>query len=526
VAGKIPGELCIVVSGRLATSASYEAGRGDAIESAAFFKREPAQATSIALRDSVVLVLGWEELVLAFQGDAGLAGAALSRMATAEPPALPALPAPSRIVIAPAGAAGRLTHAAKEALLAGLESVAEVRVLTRQSFGRGMPGALAVDSPEIAHWLQEQELEFDLTLIVADEVDPGFAKDAIEEADEVLFIANGGDPALSAIEEYALEKRGTRYCRLIFPKDEAAAIKKSAEWAGLRGYAHTQAVDFDTPLSVQLAGMCIAGRGHAIAAASAGVYAASVLGSLQALEERGLPAAALAAAGSAILPVGLLACGKLGDAPAIFEELANSTLWKRSSRPEAGLYDPAPLDNFLVGALQGLEFPTAGRAFAAVSRSISRGMAEVHRSGRLHGAVRAGLVPPGLLPPLILEAGDILISGENESAELLAAARSLTASPVLSIHVEQPPLGPSGMSYRSLTGGALFRAAQNIDKRVRVDSVLGAGPGGRAPVHGERAFVLEVPEGVAPMDWAQWAYLRETAYAWTMRILDAQGGRD
>ncbi len=526
IAGAGVDELGIVVSGRVAAreGTAYEAGRGEAVEAAAFFTRTPAQATAIALRETVLLTLGWEELAGAFQANPDLIGAVLSRMATQNMPARPAPPAPSRLVVCPAGVGARLDHRVKEALLAGLESIAEVRVLSRQSFGAGMPGALALDSPEIAHWLQEKELEFDLTLIVADEADLDFALEAIEEADEVLFIAAGKAAGLSALERHALQARGAQNCRLVFLKGEGGAVEDAARWIEPRGHGHAQSVDFEAPAAVQLMGRAIAGKGHAATAASAGVYAAAILGALQAFEEHGMPAVALAAAGSAVLPAGLLACGKLAVARAIFQELANPLLWKRSSRPEAGLYDPVPLDNFLVGALQGLEIPAAGRPFAAVSRSLSAGAAEVHRNGRLHGAVRAGIAPPGMLPPLILEGGDVLVSGESESGALLCAATSLTPSPILSIHAEAPPLGRSPMSYRSLTGSPLFRAAQTIDKRVRVDTVLGAGIGNHARAGGLRSFAIPMPEGIAPMDWPQWQALREMAYEWTLRELEAQAG--
>jgi len=519
-------ELGIVVTGRIATrdGAAYEAGRGQAVEVAAFLTRTPARATTVALRETVLLTLGWEDLAAAFQASPDLIGTVLSRMGAEHLEGDRARPVPGRIVICPAGAGASLDHRAKDALLAGLESVAEIRVLTRQSFGAGMPGALALESPEIAHWLQEQELEFDLTLIVADAMDLDFAAEAIEEADEVLFIAGGEDPGLSALERHALEARGAANCRLVFQQGQAGPVKRAAEWVERRGYGRAQAVDFASPAALQLMGAGLAGKGHAIAAASAGVYAAAILGALQALEEHGMPAVSLVAAGSAVLPAGLLACGKLGTAHAIFEELANPALWKRASRPEAGLFDPVPLDNFLVGALQGLEIPAASRPFAAVSRSLSAGAAEVHRTGRLHGAVRAGIAPPGMLPPLIVEGGDILVSGENEAQALLKAAGSLGASPVLSIRTRQQPLGPCPMTYRNLTGSALFRAAQTIDKRVLASTVLGAAGCGPASAAGGRAFVLPMPEGVSPMDWPQWAALRNLGYEWTLRQLEAQAG--
>ena len=527
IAGAGVDELGIVVTGRIATreGAAYEAGRGQAVEVAAFLTRTPARATAVALRETVLLTLGWEDLAAAFQASPDLIGTVLSRMGAEHLEADRARPVPGRIVICPAGAGASLDHRAKDALLAGLEGVAEIRVLTRQSFGAGMPGALALESPEIAHWLQEQELEFDLTLIVADATDLDFAAEAIEEADEVLFIAGGDDPGLSALERHALEARGAANCRLVFQKGEQAGpVKRAAEWMEPRRYGRAQAVDFASPAALQLMGAGLAGKGRTIAAASAGVYAAAILGALQALEEHGMPAVSLAAAGSAVLPAGLLACGKLGTAHAMFEELANPMLWKRSSRPEAGLFDPVPLDNFLVGALQGLEIPAATRPFAAVSRSLSAGAAEVHRMGRLHGAVRAGIAPPGMLPPLIVEGGDILVSGENEAQALLRAAGSLGASPVLSIRTRQPPLGPCPMTYRNLTGSALFRAAQTIDKRVLASTVLGAAGCSPASAAGARALVLPMPEGVSPMDWPQWAALRNMGYEWTLMELEAQAG--
>ncbi len=524
VAGQGVEELAIVVSGRLAAQEgdTFEAGRGETVEAHAFFTRAPAKATAVALRETVLLTLGWDDLAGAFQASQDLIGAALSRLwnANAQPLA-PSAPL-SRLVVSAAGAEGRLEPGVKEALLAGLESVAEVRVLGRQSFGAGMPGALALDSPEIAHWLQEQELEFDLTVIITDETDLDFAKEAIEEADGVFFIASGKDAALSALERHAVKVRGERNCRLILQNAGGSPIQNAAAWIEPRRYGSVQAVDFGSPDAVRLMGQAITGKGHSIAVTSPGVYASAIFGALQAFEEHGLPAVSLAAAGSAILPAGLLACGKFSSGPAIFRELANPLLWKRSSRSEAGLYDPAPLDDFLVGALQGLEVPTAGRPFAAVSRSLSAGAPEIHRTGRLNGAVRAGIMPPGILPPLILESGDILVSGENETEALSAAARSLSASPLSFIWTEAPPVGTTPMSYRNLTGSTLFRLTQTIDKRVRLETVLSLGAGSPRCAPGPRSFAIPIPEGISPADWPQWVSLRDAGYEWASKELETR----
>ena len=149
IAGAGVDELGIIVSGRLAAveRPGFEAGRGEAVEAAAFFTRTPARATAIALRETVLLTLGFEDLVGAFQASPDFLGAVLSRIGQNAQGNAARRP-PSRLVVCPAGTGARLEHRVMETLLAGLESVAEVRVLSRQSFGIGMPGALALDSPK------------------------------------------------------------------------------------------------------------------------------------------------------------------------------------------------------------------------------------------------------------------------------------------------------------------------------------------------------------------------------------------
>jgi NTE family protein len=248
------------------------------------------------------------------------------------------------------------------------------------------------------------------------------------------------------------------------------------------------------------------------------------LGVLQAFEDEGEAPACLAAAGSAVLPAGLLACGvKLSAIEAIFRELAKPMLWKRAARTEAGLFDPAALDHFLAGALKGLNTGSASRPFAAVMRSLSDGAPIIHREGWLYGAVRASIAPAGILPPLIADGGIILVSGENETDALLKAAAGLPGSPPRFLHACPPPLGASEMTYRSLTGAGRFRLTEpSIDRRVRLETVLGASAPGDASAAAPQSFAIPVPEGITPMDWPEWERLRDAAYQWALKEL-AQG---
>jgi NTE family protein len=531
IAGAAVEELGIVVSGRIGAPGAgpqREYGQGGALAAEAFFTQAPAPETLVALRETVLLTLGWDDLTAAFHAHPGLLAACFARIGKGNAAAFASPPEkPARLLLCPAGAKGRFDTGAKDALISALESLAEVRILRRDSFG-----SLALDTPDTAHWLQAQELEFDVTVILADGSDAGYAMEAIEEADEILFMAGGGQHALSPLEEHALQRRGKDRCRLILAKGKGLTLKNAAEWIATRPYRSTQFLDFASPAETALMASALLGRGHAIAAASAGVYAAAILGALQAFEANGAPAACLTAAGSAIMPAGLLACGaSLAETEALFRDLANPGLWKRSARSDAGLFEAPAIDGLLASALPPCDIGLAGRPFAAVSVSLSENAAKAHRNGPLHGAVRAGLAPPGILPPLILEDGDILVSGESEIEAIVDAARHLSASQLVLLYPDVPAPGPSGMSYRQLAGGPSFRltpfqSQATPDKRVRLETVLGSLSRTslrRLPaLPGVQSFAIPIPEGVSPMDWADWESLRDEAFEWTSAEIEAR----
>jgi NTE family protein len=529
VAGALQDELCIVLSGRVAELGegpdAKEFGQGAALEADAFFTRAEASATLHALRDTMLLILGWEDLAAAFYADPHLLASVFVSLKRHSGVFRDAASKPARLAVCPAGAKGRLDDGVKTALLGALEDIVEVRILRRDSFG-----SLALDAPDAAHWLQEQELEFDLTVIFADPSDPDFAMTAIEEADEILFVADGGAPSLSALEQHALERRGKERCRLVVPKGKKISERSADDWLAARPYRATQFSDLESPDAPALIAASLAGRGNAIAAASRGVHAAAILGALQAFEAAGAPPVCLAAAGSAILPAGLLACGaSLADTEAVFRELATAKSWKLAAKPEAGLFEAATTDTALSLALPSFDIGLAARPFAAVSFSLSRNAPLRHKKGRLQDAMRAGLAPPGVLPAFIDDDGDILVSGDRQIEALIEAAGALSPSPLVLLYADAPPLGASKMSYRQLSGASFWMTAfapSTPEKRLRLEAALGA-PGGENPaLVAERlgAICLAIPilDGVYPMDWPEWVALRDAAFDWTSAEIESR----
>jgi len=529
VAGEAVEELGIVISGRLTgiEPGGGEYGPGSAVTPRAFFTRRPACETAVALRETVLLTLAFEDFLDAIRNERELLEEFLARSwrdeSSAEAP-----PKLSRLVIAPAGSLRRLDPTLLDTLLSAFESAGEIRLLSRQSFGGGLPGAISLDAPETAQWLQELELEFDLTVMPVDETDIGFALEAIEEADSVLFIASGGDPALSALEEHALRKRGGGNCRLLIVRGAGSGIANAGAWAAPRPYRSKQSIDFSSGDARHILALGLLGKGCSVAAASRGVYAAAILGALEALDVTDCPAVSLAAAGSAILPAGLVACGaRPGFIKELFQELANPLFWKRAYRTETGLCDPAPLDNFLAGALRGFDIGRAARPFASLALSFSNGSLVSQSEGRLYEPVRASLAPPGLFPPLVLGNGDILTSAEGEAAALASTARALSPAPALQIYAVPRGLGISPLPYKTVAALSRFKLFKietppATPVNLRLENVLAcAGPAPNPA--GIPALALPV-DGIGPMDWGEWDRLRARAYEHVVRELDRKPG--
>ena len=180
-------------------------------------------------------------------------------------------------------------------------------------------------------------------------------------------------------------------------------------------------------------------------------------------------------------------------------------------------------------ALPECNIGLAARPFIAVSLSLSQSAPRLHRAGPLTSAVRAGLTPPGLLPPTIAQEGDILVSGENEVHAVAGAAAKLSPCPVVFLYPSVPGLGALNMSYRQIAGPFLrltsFQGPSTPEKRLRLETVLG-GASARmrsSPPAACQSFGIPIPQGVSPMDWSEWATLRDGAFAWTCAEVEARG---
>jgi NTE family protein len=173
----------------------------------------------------------------------------------------------------------------------------------------------------------------------------------------------------------------------------------------------------------------------------------------------------------------------------------------------------------LTEIVPGNDMTVPERPFAAVCHSLSMGAAEVWPTAKLREAVRASLMPPGILPPLITENGAILLSGEAETKALCHAVNALTASPVFFLHAKPAALGNVEKPHRYLSGSPFRLGALQLSATGRVpglDAIFAALPGqATVALDASNHFSISIPAGIGPLDWSEWTSLREIGFEWT-----------
>lgn len=535
-AGKPVDTASFIVSGRIAArhaaGEAQEFGRGDWLGARTLLTAEPAEFTARALRETVVMQLPRDDLAAALAASPAFARKLMITCEWETRGESRAMPAPSRLVVCRIGGDGHLEPAVIDAFGSAFDAVANVRVLRPESFGAGLPGGISFAAPETQHEFQEQEQEFDLTIIpLSPPIDDATLR-AVEEADEILFIAQGsGDAAVATANpllKHAMGTRGAGACRAVIVK-EAHATR--AAFASCRSVHRVDAAD-DTafqPLARLMMGVDLS-----VAALSTGVQGAAVWGALHAAATSGVRIGAIGAGGSAVVACALFAgiAGKTVRSDRLFEGLSETfAALRRAARPDHALYEPRAVDEFLVAALPDLDIAEYDTPHVAVSSDLSAsGAAFLHRSGKLRALVRTGLTPPGLLPPVITEEGRILVSGAHHGLSLVTALKRLTPSPVLQIETRNAPLGPTTASYRDLSGGAGFRLPglgghARHDRRLSLETLLAETACARShlpdAIPDVMQWLIPMPEGIGPLDWGAWRVLYDIGYEWaSARIQD------
>ena len=550
-AGDAPAALYIVTSGRYRTSrpqdpGKFELGPGHVLGETAFLTRQPYDATVTAVRTSIVLKLEWESFKSLAEGAPEVWEATILGLLRAEgrPPASPRAPIgrARSLAICPAGSEP-IPPTFVDRLSQAIEQRAECQFLSSEGLGQDLPGGIALDDPQVIHWLKEQEAKFDVIVLLADPEPTPWTEKALTEADEICLIAShdggrlGSPVPLGAVEELAFEIRGPDACRLALfhdPRREApiAGTRRWLQYRPVRSHHHlrpNQPADFD-----RLARFLL-GQSTGYFASAPGVFGAVTLGIFKAVQASGFEPDCFGGTGAG---AAMAACLALGMDPDDIDQLVTEIMverraLRRRNWPVFGLYDQRAFDRLILRHFPDTDLADLPVPFYAASANLSTGAPHVHHGGNLQVAIRANWPFPGLLPPFIDEEGQMLADGSILNPPPLEPMHRINGGPNVIARAAVPPFGKSPVRYRDLptwqrqaerwlpwrrgTAGSGLPSFESF----LVMTSQGAGTpenGWLGPL--DMLLAAPVPAHMDVLAWSDHSRLKDMSYQWALRELE------
>lgn len=549
-AGDEATALYIVTSGRFRTTRPIDPGKGElgpgsVLSEKAFFTRTPYNATITAVRSSIVLKLEWESFKSLAEGAPEIWQATLQGLIQMESrvyarPRAPVDRARS-IAICPAGTEPLPTEFAAQ-LAEALEQRADCQVLSADGLGQNLPGGIALDDPQVVHWLKEQEAKFDVIVLLADSEPTPWTEKAITEADEICLIAShdggrlGAPVPLGPIEELAFEIRGAEACRLALLHDPrrgpVAGARRWLEYRSVRSHhhlRHDQSKDFD-----RLARFLL-GQSTGYFASAPGVYGAVALGIFKAVQAAGFELDCFGGTGAG---TAMAACLALGMDPDDIDQLVTEIMieqrgLRRRSWPVFGLYDQRAFDRLILKHFPDTDLADLPVPFYAASANYSNGSAHIHRTGNLQVAVRANWPFIGLLPPFIDEEGQLLGDGSILNPPPLAPMHKMNSGPNVVARAAIPPFGKSPVRYRDLPSWQrLARHPLPWRRKTRGSGLpsfenflVMSAQGSGVPENGwlgpyDMLLAAPIPLHLDVLAWSDHSRLKDMSYRWALGELE------
>lgn len=556
--GHTPEALHIVISGRLrATSFAggahkAELGPGAVLGETAFLSRTPYTETATALRNSIVLRLEWDAFRSLAEGVPDVWQATLESLARA-PASVKAAPRPVRdrartIAICPAGS-DPLPKEFIAKISEALEARADCQFLSAEGLGQDLPGGIALDDPQVVHWLKEQEARFDVIVLLTDAEPTPWTEKALTDADEICLVglhdgARLGAPvALGAVEELAFELRGADACRLaLFHEPRRAVAQAGARrWLEMRPVRSHHHLRPGHPKDYERLARFLLGQSTGFLASTTGVYSAAMLGVFKAVQASGFECDCFAGTGTSAAIAACLAMGMDADDidHLLGEMMVAGRALKRRTWPLFGLYDQRRFDRLLLKHFPDIDIADMPLPFYALSANLSTGEARLHTTGNVQIAVRANWPFPGLLPPFIDEDGHFLTDGAVADPLPIERMHIINAGPNVVARTAMAPFGKAPIPYRDLPAHQRaarhwlpwrrYAARRNLPLpgfETMLASVTSRAAKVEADALGPLDMLLAVPIP-GPLDvmaWDQHSRLKDQSYQWALAELEKRAG--
>lgn len=546
-------DVYVVVNGRLRATAEdpdggtrvlEEVGRGAAIGEIALLTGETRAATVVAVRDCDLVRLPRE----AFDALVDSHPRAMMHVARAAALRLRGSPLrPSRGVAAATFALVPATPGASvdalarrlRAALGGERAVACIGCAEAES-GLGRPGIAQADDGDAAHdalvaWLSAQEREYRHVLLVADGGWTPWTRRCLRQADRVLVVANAADDPSPGEVEAAMRAAGVPGELVLVHDDVRGRPASTGRWLAHRdGVAHHHVRVADDRDIGRLARR-VSGTALGLVLGGGGARGFAHIGMLRALSEDGIDVDLVGGTSIGALIAGAHAHGVGADD---MVELARVFASRRKlldrTIPFAALMSAGKVTRFYQHLFGEARIEDLWTPLFAVSSSLSRARAVVHRHGAVWKAVRASTAIPAIFPPMLADDGEVLVDGNVMNNMPLDVMREWCGNGTV-IGLNPMPtedkmrrynFGPTLTGWEALLGrlkwfGSTTRAPSILGSVMRATEINSANRMRLAPFRGLADLLVEPKLGSFPiLAFDQYASIIDIGYRAAREALD------
>ena len=547
--GDPPDVLYLVMSGRFVVlpddkqEAIAEIGPGEPVGELAFFAGVERTANVVAARDSKVLVLSAQDYAEVVSEVPSIVSTILTAVAkrlarvTSASPAMRAKP-PRTVALLPIGLQSRLPDGFASALAEAMASSVAVAVSPATLVGTDEDS----NESRLRDRIAELEQDADVLLFSIDRRDTPFNRACLSLADHLLLVAPSADvdtdgTAPSQFELYAASLFLAADRALVVWRDQAAApIAGTEKWLARREVKLHHHLALDDRRDFERLGRFLSGSALGLVLGGGAALGCAHLGVAKALQEANEPidffgGTSVGAAMGAALALGLIP----DEVVDLTEEMfVRNRAMRRLTIPLHSLLDHRVFDASLRRNYAGKAIEDLPLNFFAVSASLTSNDACVHRNGPTWEAVRASTAIPGILPPFITNAGDVLVDGAMIDNVPVAVMRKLKLGPNIVVRLRRPRPWRIPARYEAFpTRGAVLRNLLLRRRRRQYPSlatVLIRGMImtseqrlGNTSAEGDFFLVPEGTAGVGFLDWNKGRSVADAAYRHTAGLLDEAG---